>query len=597
MITSVQSVSPNGEHVFEVPMFDPEKMPSSAGGFPWKADGDIRTVVYIKNETDTPRKYTVHLIYGGGQYSLGVNDITPHQTVAVDFRELRDNQTPDSMGRVIPLGLTTGQIAWSVKGADNKTLSGRSEQISTSGGVASTYACYNCCPDSVYQTSILPSSIEMLFGATEYLQGQQTDMSCYQTLIGPYVPSGIFWNSNNVNVATVDGGQLYAAGTGNATITATWEACLYWVEGGYCTPVCDQRNEDAPVAVAPTIQVTEVGFVDDHPMHKWPPPGTAIDTGYTPTWKISNNPDNPVAYTKGTNINMFAKFSIAPSLVPRNVKIRVKNGSTVIANKDAEIAGTTATIIDISTTSALESTVKKSTPTFDWEISYDEGTNWSPIGSSGPHTMYWTYAEPLSPPFANDSAGSYNELYDLALEKAIVYVNGSSTLSTIIGNINTGVEAALYYRPAGGLDNVHPLSAYSSPFEGNCSDHSHLLRGLLRSIGIAGNVTYIWAGVNSSTLTYYQRYTTTNTPSFQKTKAQKEGAEPNPHFAYHAIIKANDNWYDPSYGEAHSVPPETFFSLTETAHNNTPRQIHETKWTAQPVPTPLFICPHPTPTP
>lgn len=227
--------------------------PSSAGGFPWKADGDFRTVVYIKNETDAARKYTVHLLYQGGQYSLGVNDIKPHQIIAVDFRELRDSQTPDSMGRVIPSGLETGQIAWSVKGADNKTLSGRSEQISTSGGLASTYACYNCCPDSVYQTGILPSSIELLFGATEYLQGQQTDMSCNGTPLGPYIPPNIFWNSNNINVATVDGGQLIGTGAGTTTITATWETCLFWVEGGYCTPVCDQRNEDAQVAIAPKI--------------------------------------------------------------------------------------------------------------------------------------------------------------------------------------------------------------------------------------------------------------------------------------------------------------------------------------------------------
>jgi len=70
---------------------------------------EFRPVVYIKNETDAARKYTVHLVYAGGQYSLGVNDIKPHQTVEVDFRTLRDSQTPDSMGRVIRLSLSTGR--------------------------------------------------------------------------------------------------------------------------------------------------------------------------------------------------------------------------------------------------------------------------------------------------------------------------------------------------------------------------------------------------------------------------------------------------------------------------------------------------------
>jgi hypothetical protein len=55
---------------------------------------------------------------------MGVSDIKPHQTVAVDLREIRDAQTPDSMGRVIPLDAVTGQIAWSVKGGENQVLSG-----------------------------------------------------------------------------------------------------------------------------------------------------------------------------------------------------------------------------------------------------------------------------------------------------------------------------------------------------------------------------------------------------------------------------------------------------------------------------------------
>lgn len=45
-------------------------MPTSAAGFPRKADGDFTTIVYVKNETDQPRKYIAYLKYGGGTYSL-----------------------------------------------------------------------------------------------------------------------------------------------------------------------------------------------------------------------------------------------------------------------------------------------------------------------------------------------------------------------------------------------------------------------------------------------------------------------------------------------------------------------------------------------
>jgi len=41
VITSVQSVGQNGDHVFQVPMFVPQNIPSSAGGFPWKVDGEV----------------------------------------------------------------------------------------------------------------------------------------------------------------------------------------------------------------------------------------------------------------------------------------------------------------------------------------------------------------------------------------------------------------------------------------------------------------------------------------------------------------------------------------------------------------------------
>ena len=106
VVTSVQSISSNGEHVFQVPMQDPQKLPSSSGGFPFKADGDFRTLVYIKNETAVTRRYTVSMIWPGGSgYSFGQNELRAGETALVDFRKLRDDQTPDKMGHIIPLNL------------------------------------------------------------------------------------------------------------------------------------------------------------------------------------------------------------------------------------------------------------------------------------------------------------------------------------------------------------------------------------------------------------------------------------------------------------------------------------------------------------
>lgn len=152
IITSVQSVIEDGNQVFEVPMADPGNLPASAGGFPWKADGDYLTIAYLKNETGMSHKYIAHLVHDGGQYSLGIKELKAGETVAIDFHELRDSQTPDAKGNIIPLNMETGQIGWSLRGGvgggKNKSLTGRSEQISLLDGVASTYACSNCCPNS-----------------------------------------------------------------------------------------------------------------------------------------------------------------------------------------------------------------------------------------------------------------------------------------------------------------------------------------------------------------------------------------------------------------------------------------------------------------
>ncbi len=172
VVTSVQSVSNDGNHVFQVPMADPQNIPSGSAGFPWKADGDFRTIIYIKNESDTIQKFVTHLIWDGGQYSDGEREIKPHQTIAVDFRKLRDDQTPDGLHRTIPLNLDKAQIAWSIRGGQNKSLSFRSEQSSLSGGIASNYACANCpCQNRDLYGWIAPVNIEDVIGGSVSLIG------------------------------------------------------------------------------------------------------------------------------------------------------------------------------------------------------------------------------------------------------------------------------------------------------------------------------------------------------------------------------------------------------------------------------------------
>jgi hypothetical protein len=233
VITSVQSVSQNGNHVFPVPMFDPQNMPASAAGFPWKADGDFTTIVYVKNETAQPRKYVAYLKYDGGSYSLRESDIAPHQTIAIDFRVLRDSQTQGAFNAVIPLNLDKGQIGWSMIGNENKTLSTRSEQISLAQGVASTYSCFNCCPSSrIYDTVTPAFATTGVPGVMQYYTiGLITD--CYGT--SEPAQGGAAWTTSYSAVATItQGGYAEAVSPGETTITGDWINFSWLDAGGQC---------------------------------------------------------------------------------------------------------------------------------------------------------------------------------------------------------------------------------------------------------------------------------------------------------------------------------------------------------------------------
>lgn len=239
VVTSVVSVSQNNNHVFQVPMFDPQKTPTSAGGYPWKADGDYSTILYIKNETDQPKKYTVFLSYEGGGYTLGVKELKGSETIAIDFRALRDAGASDVNGTVIPLNLTKGQIAWSVSGVDNKTLSGRSEQISVSGGTSSTYDCRNCCPNSIYDGWLTSFSTFDVVGDVTGFIAMQQDKNCMGQTYPPYPADFVNWDSTNWGVASIDyNGQSTAVGVGSANIQGSWEGVTWWDWGmELCDPV------------------------------------------------------------------------------------------------------------------------------------------------------------------------------------------------------------------------------------------------------------------------------------------------------------------------------------------------------------------------
>jgi hypothetical protein len=85
---------------------------------------------------------------------IGLKAIKPHQSIEIDVKKLRDDQTPDERGRIIPLNISNGQLQWTLRRKDtlpdddakgNLALIGRSEQVDFVKNVSSSYACQNCC--------------------------------------------------------------------------------------------------------------------------------------------------------------------------------------------------------------------------------------------------------------------------------------------------------------------------------------------------------------------------------------------------------------------------------------------------------------------
>lgn len=146
-----------------------------------------------------------------------------------------------------------------MRGTANKTLTGRSEQISFGDGVASTYACYNPCPPVINDVWINPGGVETEVGATTWFTATQTEINSYGQEFGPYPSESVAWDSFDTNVATINfDGNSEAVGAGLTNIQGTVERTI-WFDwgGGYCEPVVDYIYRQAPVEVAPKVTITK----------------------------------------------------------------------------------------------------------------------------------------------------------------------------------------------------------------------------------------------------------------------------------------------------------------------------------------------------
>ena len=196
-------------------------------------------------------KFTVQINYDGGIYALYPQQLAPGASAVFDIRKIRDNQTPDSSGRLMPRNLTVGQIRWSMVGSSATRMIGRSEIISKSGKVSSSYSCGVCCRNSYASSYLTPNQVFAYVDDITSLTAEETDHDCYGNYYAPYGVSAT-WSSSDETIAYFNNytiGQATAMDVGDVQITATWDA-EYSVDDG------SDGCLSFPMTPAPTGEMT-----------------------------------------------------------------------------------------------------------------------------------------------------------------------------------------------------------------------------------------------------------------------------------------------------------------------------------------------------
>lgn len=253
LIGALYSTDRSSQLAYDVPLRDSGKMRNSTGSYPWRVDGDYTTIVNITNINDQVASFIVDIRYPGGHYFLPAKELAVGGTTTFDLRQLISEQKPDSKGNVIPLSTEGGQFHWSVfGGAAASKFIGRSEVVSLSQRVSSSYSCPSCCPDSgPFGYLISPGSVAVGGFAQVETEGEMMDCNGYPTDTGLYIYP---WWMDNSSIASVNStGGVQGLSPGSTFVNGSW-VCYIWFPGPEdCARDTEEASDSEPVLVNPRI--------------------------------------------------------------------------------------------------------------------------------------------------------------------------------------------------------------------------------------------------------------------------------------------------------------------------------------------------------
>jgi hypothetical protein len=264
LIAALYSTDRSTHLSYDVPLRDSGKMRNSTGSYPWRVDGDYTTIVNVTNITNQSASFIVDIRYPGGHYFLPAKELAVGGTASFDLRQLIREQKPDGKGNVIPLSTTGGQFHWSVFGgvASSKFI-GRSEVVSLSQGVSSSYSCPSCCPDSgPFGYIVSPGSVLVGGFASAGTEGQTIDCNGFVTDVGGLYISP--WWTENGSIASVNSqGEVQGLSVGETSVDGSW-TCYIWSPGpDDCYRETDQASDSQPMdVVAHDLYFTQVRYLN-----------------------------------------------------------------------------------------------------------------------------------------------------------------------------------------------------------------------------------------------------------------------------------------------------------------------------------------------
>ncbi|HBB94091.1 MAG TPA: hypothetical protein DC054_01755 [Blastocatellia bacterium] len=245
---------------YDVPLRDSGAIRNSTGSYPWRVDDDYTTIVNITNISDHTASFLVDIRFLTGHYFLPAKDLAANGTATFDLRKLISEQKPDNQGNVIPLSTTGGQFHWSIfKSPPSSKFIGRSEVVSVSNHVSSSYSCPACCPESGPFGSIIPPE-PMFVGDVQTVStthGTVYDCNNYPTDMGPLFMDDFGIDDPSIASYSPDYGgstDLVGLSAGGAYLSGSWSQDIWESDGwSQCFESRPEGSDSQPVDVKPKI--------------------------------------------------------------------------------------------------------------------------------------------------------------------------------------------------------------------------------------------------------------------------------------------------------------------------------------------------------